>query len=127
MSSITVPTSYNLPAIASAAGATEYEYRSGEFHANCSQAALEGALAAYDHAVEMAKPSKGKGFDYNGILVPVTLEDASGAMQIKLGFEEFGMTETNFEMSNGLTLHLTIEEWPAFKAQFFLFRASFFE
>lgn len=49
MSSIAVPTNYNLPAIAKTAGATDFEYRAGELHANCSQDALDASLAAYDH------------------------------------------------------------------------------
>ena len=126
MSTITIPPDYNSLLIATNAGSTDNLYRDGVLHCDCSQSALDDALAAYNHDAEIAKPNKAKGFDYNGTKVPVTLEDASGAMQIKIGFEEFGMQSTNFELSNGEVLTITLQDWPTFKAAFFAFRASFF-
>lgn len=75
---------------------------------------------------ELSDQRKRDGFIYNSTVVPVTNADAIGAMQMKLGFEDFGMTETNFHMSNGEVLPLTLAEWPTFAAEFFAARASFF-
>lgn len=69
---------------------------------------------------------KRDGFMYGQVQVPVTNMDAIGAMQIKMGFEDFGMTGVNFHLSNGVILPLTLAEWPAFSVQFFTARASFF-
>jgi hypothetical protein len=77
-------------------------------------------------ADEISSQGKRTGFDYNGVMVPVTNEDASGAMQMKLGFEDYGMLSTNFRMSNGEVLPLTAAEWPAFAAAFFTARAAYF-
>lgn len=123
-----ISTDWNVLSIVSRAGSTDFMIVEGNqlVCQDINQLTLDSAIGQYDHTAEIAKPSKVKGFEYDGVMVPVTNIDSSGAMEIKLGFEEFGMAETNFEMSNGLTLHLTAAEWPAFKAQFFLFRASFF-
>jgi len=77
-------------------------------------------------AEELAEQSKHAGFDYKGIAVPVTNADAAGVLQMEAGFERYGMESTNFHMSNGEALPLTLTEWPAFAAAFFAKRASFF-
>ena len=73
-----------------------------------------------------APDPKAVGFDYNGTMVPVTNEDAVGALQMEAGFERMGLQGTVFKLSNGEKLPLTAEDWPAFKQAFFTVRASFF-
>lgn len=77
-------------------------------------------------AEEIAEQGKRDGFVYNGVIVPVTNEDAIGAIQLKIAFEDFAMPSSVFHLSNGERLTLTLAEWPAFSAQFFSTRASFF-
>ena len=72
------------------------------------------------------KLSKRAGFEYNGVMVPATSEDAIGMLQLEAGFERMGMESSNFELSSGEVLPLTLAEWPDFKAAFFTFRASFY-
>lgn len=127
MARVSASPEYNLHAIATAAGSSDFHYDPGELVCNdIDQAALDLALANYDHAAEMAKPTKIKGFRYNGVDVPVTNEDAMGALQMKAGFESFGLASTNFHLSNGQVLPITAAEWPAFAAAFFACRAQFF-
>lgn len=76
---------------------------------------------------EEVHAAKALGFSYNGVQVPVLNEDAIGAMQLDLAFSRFNVPAGVFYLSNGIKLPLTIEEWPAFSAQFFATRASFFQ
>jgi hypothetical protein len=75
---------------------------------------------------ELDEQAKRDGFTYNSVQVPVTNADAVGAMQIKTGFDDYGMQTANFHLSNGEILPLTLAEWPTFAAQFFAARAAFF-
>lgn len=86
----------------------------------------EPYVAPTPTAEQIADQGKIDGFLYGETQVPVTNADAIGAMQIKMGFEDFGMQTTNFHLSNGEVLTLILAEWPAFAAEFFAKRASFF-
>ena len=76
--------------------------------------------------MESGVNAKNIGFEYNGVSVPVTNEDALGALQLEAGFERMGMQETVFHLSNGEKIQLSLEDWAGFKMAFFTFRASFF-
>ena len=76
--------------------------------------------------IEAEVGAKNIGFEYNGVSVPVTNEDALGALQLEAGFERMGMQATVFHLSNGEKIQLSLEDWAGFKIAFFTFRASFF-
>ena len=98
-----------------------------------SEEVTEYTLSDYQEPLEYVPTSeelttlaKQTGFNYNGITVPVTNEDAMGAMQIKMGFEDYGLQTTSFHLSNGEKLTLTLAEWPDFSLLFFSERAKHF-
>lgn len=121
---IDVNPEWNLPLIATNAGATKFTYRGGQLYTDVDDTALQAAIDAYDHDAEMAKPNRRKGVLFEDTMCSATAEDQHGLSDLENYI--LAGNDVNFFFENGNTLVLTQTNWMSFRALWVPFRQSFF-